>query len=130
MNQNEEDKISKHETITLNDVIYVRKDSIKEPSKMFDGMKYGIVRSEGHGVLAGFIEKFEGQTVHLRRARRIWKWVGAKTLEEIAVYGPSEIEKCFIGPEVEHEVMLEACGIIYCTAGARRCLQEAKEWKQ
>jgi len=123
----------KQETIMIDNVKYVREDSISKTNILaenVDGLEYAIVRSRNHGVLAGYIESFEGQTVKLKNCRRIWKFVGCETLEEMSVYGTKKINQCRIAPLVQKEVMLEACGIIYCTEEAKKCIEEAEEWKQ
>ena len=43
----------KPETIKIDDVEYVRKDSINEKAPSVDGMEYKIVRAQATGVFAG-----------------------------------------------------------------------------
>jgi hypothetical protein len=117
----------------IDDVKYIRADSVKkgQPAEKMDGLEYAIVRSRNHGVLAGYVHSVAGQTVKLLNSRRIYYFKGANVLEELAVYGTKQIDQCKIAPVVELPVvMLEACGIIYCTEVARECLEGAKEWKQ
>ena len=118
--------------VEINGVKYVKADQIKsyEPAIKKDGLEYAIVRSRNHGVLAGYIVKFEGQIVELVHSRRIWYFSGCETLEELAVYGTKKINECKIAPTViNKEIMLEACGIIYCTEEARKCIEGAREWR-
>lgn len=103
---------------------------MSKQAEELDGMKYAIIRSRDHEVLAGYVESFEGRTVHLRKARRIWYFKGVQTLEEFASCGSKLIEDCKITTAVESCVMLEARGIIYCSEKTRVQIQGAKEWKQ
>ena len=59
--------------MVVNDVVYIRKDSIKENTKApnLDGMEYCIVRTYTAGVFAGYVEKRDGKEVTMRQARRI-----------------------------------------------------------
>lgn len=116
--------------ITINNEVYVKKGTEQTKATQKDGLDYVIVRSRNHGVLAGYLVKYSGQEVELVHSRRIWKFVGCQTLEELAVYGTKKINDCKISPVVEQkEIMLEACGIIYCTKESQDCIEGAKEWK-
>ena len=48
----------KPETITIDDVKYIRADSVVQSAPTKDGMKYVIVRTYSAGVFAGYIESF------------------------------------------------------------------------
>lgn len=54
-------------------------------------MKYVIVRTYSAGVFAGELESRTGQEVVLRNARRIWYWVGAATLSQLAMEGTKNL---------------------------------------
>ena len=57
---------------------------------------YVVVRSGQAGVFAGeFIEK-NGAEVTLKNARKIYKWDGAYTVEDIAVKGLANVNSCQI----------------------------------
>lgn len=126
-------KASEKLTMTINGepVEYTRSDLIQNdaPAKQLNGCDFAIVRSRNHGVVMGYVVKIDGQTVELINSRRIYYFKGAQTLEELAVYGTKKIDECKICPAVElPEIMLEACGVIYCTETARQILTGAKEW--
>jgi hypothetical protein len=70
--------------ISINGVDYVRKDSIQETKPLGDEV---IVRTYSAGVHVGNLVSLEGATCVLSNARRIWKWAGAFTLNEIALQG-------------------------------------------
>ena len=118
--------------VEINGIKYTRADKVEkyEPAIKKDGLEYAIVRSRDHGVLAGYVLRYKGQEVELVYSRRIWYFSGCETLEELAVYGTEKICNCKIAPLViNREIMLEACGIIYCTEEARKCIEGAKEWR-
>lgn len=53
-------------------------------------MKIGsrvLVRTQGAGVHFGELVSHSGQEVHLKNARRLWSWVGALSLSEVASNG-------------------------------------------
>ena len=62
--------------------------------------------------------------VELLGARRIWRWFGAWTLNEIAV-GGLDVEKSMISGPVSI-VLTEAIEIIDCTAKATKVMESAK----
>jgi hypothetical protein len=116
--------------IEISGVVYVKKGADYKEAVNLEGLNYVIVRSRNHGVLAGYLVKYSGQTVELIHSRRIWYYTGCETLEELAVYGTKKIGDCKITPTVENkEIMLEACGIIYCTLISQQCIEGAKEWR-
>jgi len=78
----------KPQTLKIDDVEYVRKDSI-------ENQKTGpevIIRTYSAGVHIGTIKSKEGQEVVLTNARRLWKWSGAFTLNEVATNGVNRKE--------------------------------------
>ena len=108
----------------------ILKSEIDSNSDKMNGPEYAIVRSRDHGVIAGYIVSIDNRRVTVVHSRRIWKFVGAETLEEIAVYGCRK-DDSKIGPLVKNKVeMLEACGVIYCTKTGQTFIQKSPEWKQ
>jgi len=49
--------------------------------------KYVVVRTYSAGVHMGTLVSQKGQEVVLENARRLWSWVGAFTLSEVATNG-------------------------------------------
>ena len=72
------------ETMTLNGVEYVRKDSVCVPAETGPEV---IVRTYSAGVHVGAVKERNGQEVVLTNARRLWKWEGAFTLNAVATAG-------------------------------------------
>ena len=86
-----------------------------------------IVRTYSAGVHFGYLVHRDGKEVTLERSRRIWRWYGAWTLNEIATAG-LDIKQSKIGAPV-NIVLTEAIEIIDCTPTAVESLEKAK-WAQ
>lgn len=104
------------ETIKIDNTEYVRADLAQKDSDELAGLRYAIVRSRDQGVMAGYVESIEGRTVTLRRARQLWRYDSRFVLPDLAEYGVRNAENCRFSCEMSQPmVMLEACGVIYCT---------------
>jgi len=79
----------KIETITINDVEYVRKDQVKAAPVLSDRC---IVRCRNAGVHVGTVEQHDEIRLVLSNANRIWRWRGAFTLSEMALNGVNRKE--------------------------------------
>ncbi len=77
-----------------------------------------IVRARDAGVHFGYLDWFEGRTVELSRARRMWRWWAAKqmTLSAVAEFGLNTDKDLRIQNELPKHLILDACEIIPCTA--------------
>lgn len=109
--------MSKPETMMIDDVKYIREDSVKstEPKK-YEGMDYAIVRSRDQGVMCGYVESIEGRTVKLHQARQIWRYDSTFVLVDVAEHGMRNQEKAQLSVAASQPVyMLEACGVLTCT---------------
>ena len=91
---------------------------------MSDDLKPVIVRTYSAGVHFGYLKSRKGKEVELERSRRIWRWVGAWTLSEIATTG-LDTEKSKIAAPVSI-VLTEAIEIIDCTPESVASLEAAK----
>jgi hypothetical protein len=93
----------------------------KEPCHPATG-KFVVVRCYAAGVHVGILHSADGKSVHLTRARRIWKWTGgALSCSEIAMSG---ITGGKLAVEVPDIFLLDALEIITGTAGAEKCLRD------
>lgn len=122
--------MTKLKTITLDGVDYVRKDQIKStaPDEL-DGLKYAVVRSRNQGVMSGYVVDISGQVVTLKRARQLWKWNSKFTLVELAESGVNLSDNCKFSEESSQEViMLEACGVIYCSETGGQSIRSQKAY--
>jgi hypothetical protein len=70
-----------------------------------------LVRTYSAGVHYGNLVAFEGKMVHLSHARRIWRWEGALTLNEIANSGVN-VKASKISEPVKEIILTEAIEII------------------
>ena len=111
-------------TIKIDDVTYVREDAVDAPAQNAEGLRYAIVRSRDQGVMAGFVESVEGRQVTLLRARQLWRWSSRFVLTDLAEFGPTDKWECKFSCEASQPtVMLEACGILYCTEAAASAIR-------
>lgn len=101
------------ETMPLNGVEYVRKDSIQTISETGPEV---IVRTYSAGVHIGTIKERTGQEVVLSNARRLWKWDGAFTLNAVATAGVKRNDSRISVP-VPEITLLHAIEIIPVAVG-------------
>jgi hypothetical protein len=120
----------KPETIKIDEVEYVRKDSVKEKAQGLDGMPYVIVRTYSAGVFAGYLKSRNGKEVELVNARRLWYWKGAASLSQLAMEGTSKPEECQFPCEVDSVLLLETIEILDCTEKARLSIKGVKIWQK
>lgn len=86
--------------------------------------KFCVIRTYSAGVHVGTLTKHKGTKVTLANARRIWSWLGANTLHEIALAGVGKGSK--ISAPVESILLTEAIEIIPATAAAQTNLESGK----
>jgi len=117
-------------TIRINDVEYIRADSIENYTKaeQLEGMDYVIVRTYSAGDFAGYLEDSEGQEVILKNARRLWYWSGAENLYQLAEDGVSKPLQCKFPKEIKRVKLLQAIEILDCTEKARLSIKSVSEW--
>ena len=139
--------MSHPETITIDQVEYVRKDSIQQRDKLNDegyvrtdsiqqrdklnDEGYVIVRSNGSGVHMGLLIDFDTKTgvAKLANARRIYYWKGAATLSQLAVDGTSCPEECKFPVSVEKITIANVLEVIPVTQKAKLSIDGVKIWK-
>ena len=119
--------MSKPETIKIDEVEYVRKDSVKKMSTR-DGMPYVIIRTYSAGVFAGYLSARNGKEVELVQARRLWKWDGAASLSQMAIDGVSKPGNCKFPCAVDI-TLTEGIEVIPCTEKARKSIEGVKIWE-
>ena len=89
------------------------------------GQDFVLVRTFSAGVHCGFLVERDGKEVRLSHARRIWRWSGANSLNEISLYGVSQ-NYTRISEAVIDLVLTEAIEIIICTDVAKENLQRSR----
>lgn len=94
----------------------MRADSISSEPDDLEGLRYAIVRSRNQGVMSGYVVDIQGQTVKLKRARQLWRYDSSFVLPDMAEHGVRNASECKFSAEMSQPMlMLEACGVIYCT---------------
>jgi hypothetical protein len=91
--------------------------------------KYVIVRTYSAGVFAGTLLSRKGQEVVLTNARRLWYWVGAASLSQLAVDGVSKPEQCKFPVEVPRVELLQAIEVIDVTKKGEASIKAVPIWK-
>lgn len=122
--------MSKPNTLKIDDVEYVRNDSIQnEKANSMNGMKYIICRTQSAGVFAGYLESRSGQEVVLRNARRLWYWEGSASLSQAAQEGFSKPNRCKFPCEVDRVELLNAIELLDCTKKSQDSIASVPVWK-
>ena len=111
--------------VEVNGVSYVRENVMS----CNDGLVYAIIRTYSAGVFAGYIKSRDGKEVCLVNARRIWKWVGAATLSQMALHGVNSPDECKFPEAVPEITLTEAIEIIPATEKARESLEGVPIWE-
>ena len=117
------------EKIQINGDNYVREDSIKMNLKEnVNGLKYVIIRGDRSGVFAGFLKERNGREVILLEARRIWYWLGAASISQLAIDGVANPESCKF-PEALAEIeILDVIEVVPCTDKAYKSITKVPVW--
>lgn len=106
--------------------------NIPEISNPYAAGTYVIARCRDAGVHAGYLVSTNEHHTVLRDVRRIWRWSGAASLSEIAVYGlnPSKSEWSRIGCVEEFTRLRDSdiCELTVCTEEGRASLEGMPEW--
>ena len=89
--------------------------------------QYVIVRSNLAGVFCGTLENKSGTEVVLTNARKIYRWQGAYTVEDIAVKGLN-VDTSQITVPVEKIIINDVCQVLPTTDAAQKILTEAPIW--
>jgi len=120
--------MSEPKTIRINNVDYVRKDSVPDVQETLKD--YFIVRTYSAGVFAGNIVKRDGQEVEMSNARRLWYWDGAASLSQLALEGVKSPANCKFPAELPKIFLTQAIEIIPCTEAARESIKKVAIWKR
>lgn len=117
------------ETLTIDGVEYVRRDTVQEAATAHDGYPYMIVRADRTGVFAGYLKNRNHQQVVLLKARRLWRWVGAASLSQLAMEGVKNPGECKFPCEVTSVTILDAIELLPVTKQAQDSIAEVPVWK-
>ena len=90
--------------------------------------QYVICRTYSAGVFAGILVSREGKEVELKDARRLWLWVGAASLSEMAMRGTSKPAECKFPVAVKSELLTECIELLAVSESARRNIEGVPIW--
>ena len=110
------------DTIVVNGVEYKKVCDREE-------IPYVIVRTYSAGVFAGYLESRNGKEGVIRNARRLWKWVGAASLSQLANEGVKSPDECKFPAEVDRIEVTEIIEILDVTPEAKKNIAEVPVWK-
>ena len=88
-----------------------------------------IIRGNSSGVFFGEIAEQNGQTVGIRKCRRLWYWDGAASLSQLADEGVKRPDNCKFTVTVDELYVLDAIEIIPCTDAACASIDSVPVWK-
>jgi len=119
-------------TIKIDDVEYIRTDSIKEKVEDVDGLTYAIIRTYSAGCFAGYIDRDrkDKKIGTVKKARRLWYWSGASSLSQLAVDGVKNPDNCKFPVEVDELDLTEIIEVIPATKEAKKSIDNVSVWKQ
>lgn len=121
--------MSKPETIMIDDVKYVRADSVQRQAKERDGMKYCIIRTRDSGVFAAYVSERDGTEATLIDSRRLWYWDGAASLSELSQCGTSKPSNCKFPCVIPEMIVTGILEIIPCSEKAKKSIDSVKVWE-
>lgn len=84
-----------------------------------------IIRTDSAGVHTGFLVSLNGKQAELTEARRIWRWSGANTLNEISLRG-CDMTYTRISEPVDSIILTEAIEVLKCTDEAQSNLRQSR----
>lgn len=91
--------------------------------------QYFIVRCDRAGVFFGKIKERTHDEVTMTQARKIWYWIGAAAVEQLAMTGPKKPKECKFTMEVPEMTVMDPVQIIPCTQEAAEVIQQVAIWK-
>jgi len=116
------------QTIRVDDVEYVRKDSIKGERQEITTDEFVIARGQG-GVYMGYLKKRTDFSVTLRDARKLWKWAGAQNLNDLSQNGTNKPQECRFPPMVDEIILTgQWFEIQSVTPIAKKSLMDVPVW--
>lgn len=89
-----------------------------------------MVRTYSAGVHFGTLVEKVGQEAILKDSRRVYSWVKAATLSQLAMEGDKDIENCKIAMTINEILLNRVIEIIPMTDAAISNLYGVKEWKK
>ena len=126
--------MSKPKTIMIDNVKYVREDSVNNKAVEIDGLECVIVRSYGAGVFYGYLKEkkseLNGVNITLVNSKRIYYWDGACSLTQLAMEGTKASGNCKISDAISSHFIANVIELLPLTEAAKNNLDEVKLWKK
>ena len=126
--------MNKPETMMIDDVKYVRADSVSEKAVKVDGLERVLIRSYGAGVFVGYLAyrkaEANGINVTLKKAKRIHYWAGACSLTQLAIDGTCNPENCRVTDPIDEQFVANVIEILPLSAKAEKSIDGVKPWKK
>ena len=120
--------------LTINGVTYVQKGTENKMDPCINGLKAVLIRSYAAGVHFGYLkeEKFTkaGKVVTLVNTRRVWYWVGAASLSQMALEGVNKPENCKFSVVIDENEIVNVIETIPLTEKAVTNLFGIAIWKK
>ena len=89
-----------------------------------------LVRCDRRGVFYGTLVELEGQRAKLINVRKIFYWDGANCLEQLAMEGTKNPERCKITMIVKEIEIFDLIQLLPCSNSAIGNIEKVKEWKK
>lgn len=90
--------------------------------------KMCIVRANMAGVFLGEVAAIDSKNVLLKNVRRLWRWEGAETVEDLAKFGVARPDDCKIPVLVGTKLVANYDEITLATDEAVKSIMEVKIW--
>ncbi len=88
-----------------------------------------IVRTDRAGVFFGKIKERTANEITMTEVRKIFYWSGACAVEELAINGVKNPDRCQFTVVIPEMVIASPIQIIPCTDKATKSLSEVSIWK-
>ena len=123
----------KIETITINNVEYVRKDSVRQSAVNTEGLEFCIVRTRDAGVFAGFLKDIDKEngvvSCRLTNSIRLWRWSGAASISQLSQEGVKNPNDCKFGMVEPEKEVFGVIEVSTCSVKAMKNIQSVPSWK-
>ena len=120
----------KPKTIMIDEVEYIRKDSVTEQACTLKDLTLCIIRTYSAGVWYAYTDYEAENTfsnVIIKKAKRIYRWGGAFTLSEIALNGIASNSK--VAQEIAELKINRVLELIPVSAKAKNVIESIKTYE-
>lgn len=115
--------MSEKREIVVDGIVYVRKDAVELKEDC------SIVRTDSAGVFAGHLVERSGGEGRIVNSRRLWRWEGAVTLDQLAMEGVKKPDDCKFPCVVPNRELIGIIEVIPCTSRARDSIEGVPVWE-